>query len=144
MDGQTIAYKVLGKTGVLVHANQLPNPTEWNKFITLVRADVIGKKVKGLVVFSIGGAPTDNQRELLTGLMRFHNLPTAVIIDDSAQFVDAGGCTVQGLNWTGNLKEQTWSPAQQKEAIATVTQKDTSLVQEALTTLQIDLGIVAA
>ena len=145
MDGKTIAYQVFGKTGVLVHSPTEPDPTEWNEFLDEIREGLLGKaKLKGLVVYSTGGAPRDNQRGGLMNLTRFHNLPTAVVVVDHVLFIDAGGCVVQGQNWTGNLQEQTWSPSQLREAIATVSDKDNEAVLAALNELQADLGIAAA
>lgn len=144
MDGKTIAYQVFGKTGVLVHSQIEPDGNEWGEFLDEIREGVVGKKVKGLVVYSTGGAPRDNQREDLMNLTRFHNLPTAVIVVDQVLYIDAGGCVVQGMNWTGDIQEQTWAPSQLKEAIATATKKDNDAILEALSQLQTDLGIAAA
>ena len=131
MEGTTIQYKVFGKTGVLVHSRVDPTQHEWEEFITEITAGILEKKTKGLVVYSMGGAPRDNQRNQLMSLTRFHNTPTAVIVVDPSA-IDAGGCLVQGLNWTGDLSEQTWTPAQLQDAIATVTDKDNAEVADAL------------
>ena len=145
MEGKTIAYQVFGKTGVLVHSSVEPEKAEWSEFLDEIRESLLSKKkVKGLVVYSTGGAPRDNQRGDLLNLTRFHNIPTAVILVDQVLYIDAGGCVVQGMNWTGDLEEQTWSPSQLKEAIATVTDKDNDAIFEALSQLQTDLGIAAA
>jgi len=144
MDGTTIAYQVFGKTGVLVHSPVEPGLEEWDEFVTEIREGIIAKKIKGLVVFSTGGAPRDNQRDDLMNLTRFHNIPTAVIVVDKVLYIDAGGCVVQGMNWTGNLEEQTWNPSQLKDAVATVTDKDNDAVLEALSQLQSELGMAAA
>ena len=141
MQGTTIAYEVFGKTGVLVHAAQQPASDEWETFIGELRGNVLEKKkLKGLVVYSAGGAPTDNQRTALTNLTRFHNVPTAIILEDHTDFIDAGGCVVSGLNWTGDLNEATYSPEQLSDAVISLKTDDQDAVLAALQTLRAELG----
>ena len=145
MQGTTIAYEVFGKTGVLVHGAQHPASEEWETFIGELRENVLEKKKrKGLGVYSAGGAPTDNQREALTNLTRFHNVPTAVILEDHVSFIDAGGCLVSGMNWTGALSESTYSPGQLSDALTSLETDDHAEVLEALQTLRTDLGAASS
>lgn len=133
MEGKTIAYEVFGRSGVLAHASALPASEEWSTFIHEIRGHLLTKKpLSGLVVYSNGGAPTDNQRIELLRLTRFHNLPTAVVVEDHVQFIDAGGCVVGGLNWTGDLSERTFSPAQIEQAVDKVATEDRQEVLGAL------------
>ena len=137
MEGKTIAYEVFGRSGVLVHSDSHAASEEWATFVDELRGHLLTKKpLTGLLVYSNGGVPTDNQRADLMRLTRFHNVPTAVILEDRVQFVDPGGCIVGGLNWTGNLKEQTFNPAQMEEAIDQVASSDRDAVLEALRGLQ--------
>ena len=137
MEGKTIAYEVFGRSGVLVHSDSHAALEEWPTFVDELRGHLLTKKpLTGLIVYSNGGAPTDNQRSDLMGLTRFHNVPTAVILEDRVQFIDQGGCVVGALNWTGNLNDQTFNPTQMEEAVDQVASSDREAVLEALRGLQ--------
>ena len=140
MDTQTLAYETAGKTGILVHNRKPPSASEWDAFMENVKADILGKKVKALLVYSDGGAPQHNQRAKLTGLTAFQEIPTAVMLNGGVHW-DQGGNRVSAYNWAYNIQTQAHLPNELESVVGILECDDQEAVKNTLNELQQALGV---
>ena len=135
MNTQTLAYKLAGKTAVLAHSKISPDAAEWDNFIEAIRGDVLGKKVKALLVYSAGGAPQHHQRNHLTGLTAFQEIPTEVLLDGGIHW-DQAGNRVSAYNWAYSMETNAHLPEEVGHVVDLLDCDDREAVKETLSELQ--------
>ena len=134
MTASNLVYRSLGKGqgAVLGHGYKHPTDGEWDEAFGELRQDILSKTTRHLLVYSAGGAPTSVQRQALVVLSLFHGVQLSIVIEDDADYIDAGGCYVNALNWTGRLDCKAHSPADLEQAAAELEVKDGAALVEAM------------
>ena len=138
MATQTLAYTKIEKTGLLVHGKDAPDATEWDAFFENIKTDVLGKKVKNLLVYSDGGAPQHNQRARLTGLTAFQEIPTEVVMDPGIHW-DQAGNRVGAYNWAYTKETFAHAPDEIDQACERLGITDAGALKSALEELKAEL-----
>lgn len=78
-----MAHGFVGSTMITVHGTGSPTKAEWNLYIKEEEELLKRKKISGVLVFTLGGAPDSNQRKQYTELLAKYkaDLPCAVVSD---------------------------------------------------------------
>ena len=138
MATQTLAYTKIEKTALLVHSKNSPDASEWDEFFESIKTDVLGKKVKTLLVYSDGGAPQHNQRARLTGLTAFQEIPTEVVMDPGIHW-DQAGNRVGAYNWAYAKEAFAHAPDEFDQACERLGIADSGALKSALEELKAEL-----
>tara|TARA_B100000959_G_C14929255_1_gene602885 strand:- start:1161 stop:1640 length:480 start_codon:yes stop_codon:yes gene_type:complete len=142
MSKQTLVYTKVEKMGLLVHSKNAPDATEWDAFFEAIKTDVLGKKVKSLLVYSDGGAPQHNQRSKLTGLTAFQEIPTQVVLDPGIHW-DQAGNRVGAYNWAYNKEVFAHAPEELAGAVSLLGIEDSETIKTTLEELKTSLATSA-
>jgi hypothetical protein len=93
---ETMSYRVVEEVGLVLHSEQPPSVHEWDAMLKGLEADILGGRIKGVFVYTVGGAPSPTQRKGLTELYNRCPKPPQVAVVSPKMAIRA---VVTVINW---------------------------------------------